>query len=355
MILLLSAFVFKGGDAGDLARTVAAWSGRPVVALVQGERARSRGTQLLTPDAEGYVTVGNGARVKVDPIGPEWRRSRPIPPFGIALGEVGNGKDLTRLLRVKGKLESDARGGGIALWEAAWQPATTFVEGDGVPLSDGWKRANPETVRVEQGRVDAALPHDKALQVDDLVRLKWSKPLSVHWLIRSMWVVPCAKGASERTMLQTLAVATSGRLLESKDAWRIELDAKLFRPRAQASIRLRVPTDERNALAVASYDLATCAWDWIDDETIDELFRAPHQGLARPVKAGTPLSVAMGRYLAAFSAWTVDPPINMRNAIAPYRSMLRRIDPDGEPKIVITQNLGASGGWPRIGGGTVMP
>ncbi len=220
MIVLLAPFAFSGGNVGDLVRTIATWTHKPTVAFVQAQRDRPAGMG------------GNGGT----PLPPEWKPAVPLPSFSLYLTEISDGKAFTRPVRIRTGLDLSVKVGGIALWPVAWDPATTFPQGNNSvpPLPDGWSRAEAKNIKLKGGRVTFDLPPRRAFQVSDLSNLRWPKPISTHLLLKKFWFLPAGSDAGERETLSALAASISGKLVETKDEYRIDLDPGAFRLRAQA-------------------------------------------------------------------------------------------------------------------------
>jgi len=312
------------------------------------------------PDKDGYVRV-NGAKLKMDPIPPEWKPARLHEKFEIGLPEIGDGKSLVRLLGVKGKIESSAGSDGVALWEAGWETERIATGALPQPLPDGWSDAlgkrldtDDPALSLKNGRLTTAIKPRQAVTVEQIVRLPWSKKVRSHWLFEKMWVVPLIRDGDERATLSTLARAVGGKLVEDEAEWRIHFDPSAFRKRAITTVRSWTPKDSRDALAVSHYRMAVEVWNWIDDSTLLDLYRKPWVGGGMPVKRGTPLYAAISQYAAAYRQRAINPAPEYAEEARSDRELLSRIDWYGEPTALFGQNLGVSGGYPAIGGGTVM-
>lgn len=362
MIAILTAayFSFQGGNLGDLTRSTARWFGKPTVTLIQAERARAAGGPQMSASEIAAYKKQFGVAIK--PLGSDWKPTSQIKPFQIDGNAVGNSKDFVRLMKVKSQI-SASMDSGIALWQEAWEPTTTFVQGGGMQLPSEWVQANSKLLVLQSDRLSCELPANQAVSVKSIADLKWSKPVKVHWLLEQMWVVPSLKSTSELDTLKTLAKAICGRVTQEGDKYSIDIDYKEFRERAAASIEVQrsremakaggLPKTEINVSATG-FDLSRATWRWLSDADLAELFSSPKRLIVRDIATGTQTSIAMSRYIDAYRAWAADPPQGKESTSIMMRKLLSKVDWKQPPRILIGQNLGVSPGCQALGGGTVL-
>ena len=315
-LLAADAFVFKGGDIGDLGRALADWSGRPTIALVQG-------------DAREHA-------------------------YGIDLKAVGDGKDLVRLLRVKGHVQSSTADGTIDVWDAAWkEPTVDYDFGDPVP-PEGMKAVKPNEDWLQNGRVTIRLRPGEIVRVADLETMPWSRPLDVHWFNRRMWIVPTVRSLPEREFLVAVARATGCSFVGADNESKLVFDAKAFRPRALATIEARTWTADTPLIGVLVQRLARKSWSEASDKLLTELFSKPNQSRGYiEVRDSATANLAQS-YLAAQAAFVgaaSDQPRPFAEAVA---DQLRLIDTSKPPHYSLSQSIGAFFMWPSKEGGSIM-
>lgn len=86
---------------------------------------------------------------------------------------------------------------------------------------------------LSDGALSYETPKDSAIKGATLENLKWSKPLSVHWVYGDLPLTISAKNQSEADFLSFVAKALGGRVVTSKDGIAIDLDPSEFRLRAK--------------------------------------------------------------------------------------------------------------------------
>ena len=316
LALLTAPFVFPGGDPGDLGRSLADWSGRPTVALVQGGERSG--------------------------------------PYEVGLADAGDGKDLVRLLGVKGRVEAKVDPSVMAIWDAQWRPTTL----DRMPLEPalpvGFAEAFPRSSWLKGGKLTVRLKPGQALRVSSLASLPWSRPLKIHWLLARLWVVPTASGASEEAFLKGLAAATSGALKETDAGWNVELDPRAYRRRALMTVQRGAWPELTPELSRSSRELAFEAWSAASDDSIVRLYLVPGQlGEFKPVTDRRMTEMARRRLLA-LESFVKNPPQDSRQSASAYAGLLGQITLDRPVKYGLSQNLAANLLWPREGGGSVF-
>ena len=235
--LIGSPLAFGGGNIGDLGRALADWSGVPTVALLQ-----------------------DASRAK---------------PFDLSLETPGDGKDLVRLLRVKARAEARVGESGIAVWDGAWSEATVENTSQSIPVPSGFKSVRPSAAWLKDGKITVRLRPGEAVRVDDLRALGWSRPFEPHWFVGRLWVVPTVRQMPEEAFLRALAAATGGVFAKTPKGFGIDFSPPAFRKRALGTLARRPLQGDTPALAAASHELATKAWESASDEDLRLLYSEP--------------------------------------------------------------------------------
>lgn len=344
-----ASFVFTGGDLGDLARVTAAYLHRPVVALVQSEHPRPIANSPRPEVVEPYRKMGVTVQTVPPPVASQVRK------FEIGGDLAEDPKAFRRLMKVKAQTSVFLTPEAIALWNPAWQGETTHP----TPLSDhapdGYRAAKPSAYEIVDSKAIFNLAKGEAVRVSELAALDWPRPIHLHWLPETMWVVPVGKNVEESQFVTALAAAVGGRLTSSADGYRIDLDPAAFRTRALARLEANAPSSKASDLTRAHYEIARAVWTSIGDDQIQDLYRKPFVGIAFEAKPGSPEAIALSRYILAYRSKAEDARTTSADDRAGMRGMLDRIDWTGRPNVLVSQNLGVGGGWPAVGGGTVIP
>lgn len=80
------------------------------------------------------------------------------------------------------------------------------------------------------------------IAVANLSKLKLDKSLKVHWVLKDYVVVLRAKGKTSRDILEAVADAVGGEVVETKSTYRLDIDPAAIRRRFSEQLQVQVDT-----------------------------------------------------------------------------------------------------------------
>lgn len=246
-IISLQAFAFPGGDDSALAREIATFSKKPVFLLAApGRKWKPTSFQVKNYDVPKRLLA---ARVGLSlPETEAWGFSGlTIPKFFLMKQNIGI---YTSALKTSAPLDADSR--------------PDFF-----------------TIRTTSSGVFA---------LDDIARMKLSKPLRWHWFFDSARLAADVRGASELDMLTSLAAALGAKLVEDKESYFLDFSPRAFRARVKF-----LAAEARSPLEEADATYMSLLVQNLSDKQLFKLYSAPEESVQVPIAWQSQLHMAAMR------------------------------------------------------------
>lgn len=276
IIALQAAFVFPGGDDSALAGAIADFSKKPVFLLA----------------APGRVWKPTSFRVKNYDIPKRLLAAR----VGLSLPET------------------------VAWGFSGLAIPKFFLQKQNIRLyTAAFKTAAPTDADSRPGLFAIRTTSTGVFALEDIARMKLSKPLRWHWFFDSARLAADVRGSSELDMLTSLAAALGAKLVEDKESYFLDFSPRAFRARVKF-----LAMEARSVREEADAAYMSLLVQNLSDRQLIKLYSDPGGSIQVPIAWQSPLHQSvMRRFQATYEG---DNRLMTENLRSTYELIKQEVD-----------------------------